>query len=261
MGIDHPGLLGTELNMGYIQGFAKRKLSPRIYGGLGLEWSFSGKYQLAFSDLEGAGLEDRSLTLTMVQPIISLEYDTRDNLVYPTKGFFITNQTNFISDAFGSTLESLGADLHPVEQSDYFFAKNITRATFYASLDGTWRSVLATRYGMRVGLGDVPVSMWENANNWIRGYREGSFTGKQLHFLDLEWRKYFTNRMGFALFGTAGFVGNSLDDTFSADGFVPAAGAGLRIRVLRSKPVAFRFDYALGRDGEQSVYFGLTEYF
>ena len=179
MGIDHPGLFGTELNMGYVQGFAKRKLSSRIYGGLGLE------------------------------------YDTRDNLVYPTKGLFITNQTNFISDAFGSTLESLGADLHPVEQSDYFFAKNITRATFYASLDGTWRSVLATRYGMRVGLGDVPVSMWENANNWIRGYREGRFTGKQLHFLDLEWRKYFTNRMGFAL----------------------------------------------GRNGEKSVYFGLTEYF
>ena len=71
------------------------------------------------------------------------------------------------------------------------------------------------RYGMRVGLGDVPVSMWENANNWIRGYREGRFTGKQLHFLDMEWRKYFTNRMGFAL----------------------------------------------GRNGEKSVYFGLTEYF
>src|SRR5690554_8192209 len=55
MGIDHLALFGTELNMGYVQGFAKRKLSSRIYAGLGLEWSFVAKYQIAYSDMEGSG--------------------------------------------------------------------------------------------------------------------------------------------------------------------------------------------------------------
>ena len=261
LGIDSDDLFGTELNMGYVQALAKRQFSPRFYGGFGLEWSFMGDYSMNFSEITDHDLKNTTLTYRMLQPIVTFEYDSRDNVVYPTSGFYITNQTNFISDTFGSTIERLGPELQPIENKDYFFAKNIMRATYYASLDGTWKSVLATRYGMRVGLGEVPVSMWENANNWVRGYKEGKYAGKQLHFFDMEWRKYVTNRLGFAVFGSAGFVGNSIDDTFSSSGFIPSGGAGLRLRLMKSKPVAFRFDYAVGKKGENSVYFALTEYF
>ena len=169
VGIDSPDLFGTELNMGYLQAYAKRKLANRFYGGLGVEWGFMGKYQMKFSQISDANIENTELTMKMIQPMVTFEYDSRDNKVYPTKGLYITNQTNFISDAFGSTIESLGPDYKPVESKDYFFAKNIMRATLYQSLDGTWKSVLATRYGNRIGFGDVPPSLWENANNWIRG--------------------------------------------------------------------------------------------
>jgi outer membrane protein assembly factor BamA len=252
---------GTELNMGYLQGYAKRKLAKGFYAGAGMEWTFMGNYTMSLSELDAVNFNDVGIEMKMIQPLIMFEFDSRDNAVYPTSGVYITNQTNFISDSFGSKLENIGPGMQPVLQKDYFFGKNYLKAKAYHSFDGTWRSVLAAQYMTRAGLGDVPVSMWENANNWIRGYTEGKNSGKQLHFLEVEWRKYVTDRIGFVTFGSLGFVGEKLNDTFSKDGLVPAAGAGFRFRVMKSNPVAFRVDYAVGRNGESSIYFGLSEYF
>lgn len=252
---------GTELNMGYLQAYAKRKLTTGFYAGAGFEWTFMGDFTMSLSEIEESAYNDVSIQLKMIQPLLMFEYDSRDNAIYPTRGVYITNQTNFISDKFGSKLENIGPDWKPVMQEDYFFGKNYLKIKAYHSLDDSWHSVLAAQYTTRTGLGSVPVSMWENANNWIRGYTEGRNSGKQLHFLDLEWRKYLNDRIGFVTFGSIGFTGEKINDTFSKDGLLPAAGAGFRFRVMKSNPVAFRIDYAVGRNGESSIYFGLSEYF
>ncbi len=262
--------LGLENKILNLQGFVKRKVASDLYVGLGYE-ILDIKSNSYLSDLGPiiptpdptvyVPLPDLEVNMFLSQPEFILEYDTRDDVVYPTNGFFVNVQSNLISDAFGSKIENIDENMQVVELDDYMFTRNFISAKYYHSFSGDWKSVLASRFSIRASTGDLPVSIWENTNNWIRGYTKGDYVGKQLYYLDLEWRKYITNRFGFVAFGTAGFIGEDFGSTFDSDRFVPAAGAGLRIQLMKTKRVAFRFDYARGRDGDDSVYFGLSEYF
>ena len=259
IGMPVPGQFTIDNFVGSYQLLAKRKLSEGLYIGFGYE-IVDVTTDLELSGLGVPGVEDVEMKTFLSQPEIIAEFDSRDDVVYPTNGFYVTAQSNLISDAFGSKIENLGAT-GIVEEEDFFYTRNFIKASYFRSLSGDWRSVLASRVQIRAATGDIPVGLWENVNSYIRGYTEGNFTGKQLYHLDVEWRKYLTDRFGFVAFGTAGFVGEDIGHAFSSDRFVPSGGLGLRVQVLKSKKVAFRIDHAWGRDGESSIYFGLSEYF
>jgi len=238
---------------------AKRKLADKLFAGFGVIL-INFNTNLKFSHLQVPGMIDAEVHNFLSQPRIVAEYDTRDNVVYPSKGVHITATFNFVTDALGCHIENL-TQSGLVESKNYLYTRNFIDAKHYYSFSGDWRSILVTRLNVRAATGDIPVGLWENANSYVRGYTEGNFTGKQLYHFDAEWRKYVVGRFGFVLFGTAGFVGINAKHAFTSERFIPAVGTGLRYQVIKARKVAFRADYAFGRNGENSLYIGLSEYF
>jgi hypothetical protein len=108
---------------------------------------------------------------------------------------------------------------------------------------------------------DLPSTAWDEFNNVGRGYIQSRFRGRNLIYLETEYRFRLTQNglIGGVVFLNAQCVSNWPGNNF--DTVWPGMGAGLRIKVNKHSNTNMCLDYGFGVDGSQGLYFGLGEMF
>jgi len=171
-------------------------------------------------------------TITLTNLVASGEWDSRDSDMYPRAGRQAQVEAQL-------SREDLGSD------SDYERLK--LEYNGYHSINE--RQVLAYRIAGEFVGGDAPffALAWFGSGVDLRGYTPGRYIGTSMFAAQTEWRWQATARWGFVAFGGAGKVSGVLGDVDTSE-WLPAGGAGIRFRLLKSLDLNMRADFAWGRD-------------
>jgi Omp85 superfamily domain len=164
--------------------------------------------------------------------LLNGELDTRDSDLYPRSGRYVQAKAAIAR-------EELGSDDN------------------YSTLELEWNAyrpfgehhVLAWRIAGKVADGDAPffALAWFGSGVDLRGYTPGRYMGESMIAAQAEWRWQATPRWGLVAFGGTGKVSGALGD-IDTDSWLPAAGAGVRFRLIKALPLNLRADFAWGRD-------------
>ncbi len=234
-------------------GSANRKIRNYLYAGLGLNYDrhFNVGANVdfrpnVFTDYGvGTGSSSASLGVTF-----NFLYDNRFNSINPDKGFYSTIVYRLNPGALSNT---------EIWGSFYFDARR------YFSLPTARRNIIATWFFYWGAFGKVPylnlpgTSMEYNARSG-RGYSYGRFRGKQMLYLEGEYR--FTISQNGLLGGVVFANFQSLTEPFSErfDAVNPGAGFGARIKFNKSSNTNLDLDFGFGKDSF-NVYVNLGELF
>ena len=223
---------------------ALKKISKSLYAGLryGLEdyniiGADSGK-QLSTGIITGS----KGGFVSGIGPAIN--FDTRDNIFSPSRGFFIDAGALFYGKALGS---NFNFNRYTLDGSVYFAAKN----------KNVWAFNLFADF---VNGNAIPFSQLAllGGNKKMRGYYEGRYRDKNLLALAAEYRLHVYKRFGAVVFGNAGAVNN---ETIKLTDYIrTTAGAGVRYALNKSEKLNIRLDYGIGKK-TTGFYFTIGEAF
>ncbi len=223
---------------------ALRKIKSNVYGGI----------RYVYDDFK-VSLRDTSASLATDKPSgfnggrvsglgVLLNYDSRDNIFFPSKGVLLETMLYGENSLTGSQFEysRISFDL-----STYFsFFKNHVLAVNGVGIFMT---------------GDVPFHQMAviGGTKKLRGYFEGKYRDKNLMLLQVEYRAPLFWRMGLVGFGGYGVVADKLSNT-SIQNFRYNYGAGLRFLLDKKQKINIRMDYGLGYKSS-GFYLTITEAF
>lgn len=174
----------------------------------------------------------------------ALEYDSRDDSFYPTRGVSAKLNLNFFSPGFGS---------------------DVSYRQVSASWNRYWRhgadSVLAARVAGCVVSGDVPFSdlCMYGRNNDLRGYATGQYRDRAMLAAQAEMRWRFSQRWGAVAFAGLGAIGPSLSE-LPEQKILPSVGGGLRWQASKDYKLDVSLDVAVTPD-DRAVYLYVGEAF
>jgi hypothetical protein len=166
---------------------------------------------------------------------VHVQWDTRDSVFYPRKGFLADAEISFHDPAIGDS-----------------FAYQVYKLSYNQYISLSERQVLAFRIMGQFESGDVPfyaLSAFGRGSD-LRGYSFGQYQDKQMIAGQVEYRLELTKRFGVVAFGGVGEVASSISEMTYED-LLPAGGVGIRYVLAEKNHVALRFDYAWGRNGSQ----------
>jgi outer membrane protein assembly factor BamA len=175
---------------------------------------------------------------------IVVDYDTRDNIYYPSKGHYYQLSALFFGSLLGSdyAYNSLNMDFR---QYISLYSDHILALQSYANfIDGNAPFYNYSEFG---------------GSNIMRGYFEGRFRDKHTVVLQSEYRKYIAYGIGLVAFGGLGQVMPDLN-SFQLSAFKYAVGAGLRFMIDDAEKLNIRFDYGITKDSS-GFYINFTEAF
>jgi hypothetical protein len=179
-------------------------------------------------------------------------YDSRLNQINPQKGFYsnIVYRPNFTFLGSQNNWQSLLVE----------FRKYIRLPFRSNNVLAIWSYNWLTTGGKPPYL-LLPSTGWDDANNTGRGYIQGRFRGKNMIYLEAEYRFGITHNglLGGVVFTNA----QSFSKTPSQSGKLiePAVGAGLRIKFNKVSGTNLCIDYGFGLQGSKGVFVNLTEVF
>ncbi|MEC4113014.1 BamA/TamA family outer membrane protein [Myroides pelagicus] len=171
-----------------------------------------------------------------------IQYDSRDFIPNPAKGWFLKYEQVFFTKALGSN--------HNFGRTD------ITARTYQKVWE---KGILAFDLNGSFNNGDVPWNMLSQigGSRQMRGYFIGQFRDKKQINAQVELRQKIYNRHGIALWGGAGNVFENFNQ-FDWDKTLPAYGIGYRWEFKNR--VNIRLDYGIGK-GQSGFYFNINESF
>lgn len=173
----------------------------------------------------------------------SIARETRDNRYNPSKGAFLE-----IS--------------YSINRGSYNFQRFKFDVRKYYKPFKTYRLVLAGQITTTSSSGDVPfyeLSML-GGDSKMRGYYLGALRDKTAVDAQLELRMPIWNIFGITGFIAAGQVAPYYSK-LKEDGFWPAYGGGIRVRVDSKNNTNLRFDVGFGPDGINGFYVNFAEAF
>lgn len=191
-------------------------------------------------------------TETSVGPVANLLYDSRTNQINPEKGtlFNITYRNN---------MELLGSDDHwqsiVIDTRKFFsFPKNSKNVLAFWSLE--WLTLSG-----KIPYLIMPSTGWDDQYNSGRGYIQSRFRGRNMSYLESEYR-FTLSRNG--LFGGVVFANlqsfsGELSSTYT--GLIPGYGAGFRLKINKHSRTNICIDYGFGKNGSGGFYVNLGEVF
>ena len=94
----------------------------------------------------------------------------------------------------------------------------------------------------------------------MRGYFYGRYRDHFYAMGQVEYRKKFTKRWGYVLFGTVGNVSEDITK-FDFHTLKYSFGTGARYMFNTKQRVNLRADIGIGADGNSGIYFGIEEAF
>jgi hypothetical protein len=246
------------LNYSYIafRETIQKMLYPDFFAGLGYNldyhWDISekGLGDGIQTDFQRYGKTGKSVSTGIS---LKLLYDSRRNIINPVPG------GSYASIVYRPNVTFMGSD----QNWQYLLAE----FRKYIQMPGSSHNILAfwsynwfTLSGKPPYL-DLPSTAWDEFNNVGRGYIQSRFRGRNLLYLESEYRFRITRNglLGGVAFVNAQCVSNWPGDKF--DTVWPGVGAGLRIKVNKHSNTNMAIDYGFGMDGSQGLYFGLGEMF
>ena len=174
----------------------------------------------------------------------SAEFDSRDNIMYPSQGVYAFATAHVFTPPLGSdfTFQRYTFDVRAFTEP---FAGSIVALNLYAMLIG----------------GTPPFYEYAllGGERVMRGYYLGRYRDRVHIALQAEYRKRIWWRFGGVVFAGAGDVAPSLRD-FQARYIKPTYGAGLRFLFDEEEKMDLRMDVGFGR-GSSGVYFSVYQAF
>lgn len=209
----------------------KRRIVAGLFGGFGFDYE-----RVTIEKVEAGGLLDAGAVTGSHGGLLagfggSLDWDTRDSVLFPLDGAFF----QLSATAYGASAGS-----------DFNFNRVELNLRKYFPMGA--RSVLALQTYLCSTGGDVPFYKLAmlGGDTLLRGYYKGRFRDKALALVQAEYRKLISGRIG-----VAGFAG--LADLFpgwkglEAGKLKFAAGSGLRYVINKRDGTTLRLDMAWGQ--------------
>lgn len=184
--------------------------------------------------------------------IAHLLFDNRTNMNNSKKAFYFSLSYRYNSTLLGSS-----------NNWQYVILKSIK----YFKLPGKSRSVIALwswnefTFGGKAPYFDLPSNGWDTYGNTGRGYIQSRFRGKNMVYLESEFRFPLSKN---GLFGGVAFVNCESESQYPSNKFAylaPGEGVGLRIKMNKHSDVNLCIDYGFGIGGSRGFFFNLGEVF
>ncbi|MEZ9189269.1 glyceraldehyde-3-phosphate dehydrogenase [Vibrio crassostreae 9ZC13] len=232
--IDHDLRIGTSTSVAV--------LSQKVQFRIGhTPWMLGIKQLLAKSEIEFDNMVlDRILGNESVTSGLGLEaeYDTRDNLFYPTKGYKLSADYMVYDDAIGS---------------DYNYRNLNIDGEAYIPITNKWTLGLAANY-QSFEQQDLFVSPTAKPYVSLRGVSSYRYQGDEIETIQGQLTYSITHR-----WKVSGFYGSGVakqDNGISHDSTVNAGGVGFRYQIARRYGLHLGMDYAQSHE-ERAIYFNV----
>ncbi len=221
--------------------------------GIGKQWY--GGIRLDFNKNKNTNIEGDKLTeeitgynggwLNGVGPMVA--FDTRNDILYPSSGWFIVGSYLWYSKVFGS---------------DYKFSIGSLDVRKYFSLSDD-KTILAWQGMFNASLGSVPFYKLPGigGKELLRGIPHPyKYIDNNAWFTQAELRQHLWWRVGVVGFAGTGRVMPDLNSSWFSDLHV-VGGFGFRFRVLPEDGLNFRVDYGFSNHNENGLFFTIREAF
>lgn len=214
-----------------VQVGVKKRMMGGLFGGLQFDFEQMTMEQVAPGGILATGNLTGSRGGMLSGFGVSLDWDTRDAVLFPRKGVFC----QFAADAYGA-----------MAGSDFSFTSLMLDVRRYLPV-GIDR-VLALQAYLFSASGDVPFHKLAllGGESLLRGYYKGRFRDKGLLAVQAEYRALVTKRIGFAGFAGLADVFPGFGD-FKLEKIKFSIGTGLRYMVNKRDGTTLRVDMAWGR--------------
>jgi len=108
---------------------------------------------------------------------------------------------------------------------------------------------------------DMPSIGWDDYSNTGRGYAPGRYTGRNLVYLESEYRFSLTKNglLGGVIFVNAESISKNILNKIPSP--IPGGGFGLRIKINKYSNTNLAIDYGFGTGGSHGLFFNLGEIF
>jgi len=220
-----------------------REVVPGFFMGLGYELDVFGGLGIQEGGILEASDVKGKRDGTVANLGLRAIYDTRDNIFFPTKGFYIQGD-------FFTSSKLLGAS--------FKYSKFILDNRFYQKLGK--KQVLAANVFLANSSKNTPFyDLNYLGSKRTRGFDNRRFQDLAELSLALEYRFPIAGRFGGVLFGSSGTVAPDLGKAFSS-AYKNAIGTGLRYIINKRDGVRIRIDYGITNEGS-NFYFTVKEAF
>ncbi len=253
----------TEASSGYtidfryvrLHSYITRSMNNFLYAGIGYNLDYYWKIKEvdpppgSVTNFQRYGLTDKEISSGFSFHGI---YDSRSNAIYPTGGFYA-------NVAFRPNFEFLGSDNN--------WQSLVVEWRKYYNLPANTKNVLAFwNYNWLTTGGKPPYLMlpstgWDPFSNTGRGYIQGRFRGRNMIYLETEYRFGLTPNglLGMVVFANAQSFSRFPQQQLHT--ISPGAGVGLRIKINKFSGSNLCIDYGLGINGSGGFFVNLGEVF
>ncbi len=170
-------------------------------------------------------------------------YDTRDDIFFPTKGFFIQGSVFTAAKFLGSS---------------FSYSKFSLDNRYYQKIKG--RHILASNlFVANNGSGTPFFDLNRLGTNRTRGFNDRRYQDNAELSFATEYRFPISERFGGVAFASTGTVSQSFNDLFKSK-YRSAAGLGVRYIINKKAGIPIRIDYGYTAEGG-NVYFTIREAF
>ena len=177
-----------------------------------------------------------------------VNWDTRNNIFYPTSGSYFQLSASLFGSALGS---------------DYGFNRYNLDLRQYISLFSS--HVIAVQCYMNIITGEPPFQKLSllggriGNHNLMRGYYEGRYRDKNMIVFQMEYRLPIWWRFGLVGFVGFGDVADKIKD-FELKKFKYSIGWGIRYLLIRNEKINVRLDFGYGKNSS-GIYITIGEAF
>jgi hypothetical protein len=209
----------------------KRRLLGPLFAGLRFDFEQTTMEKVEAGGLLDAGGVAGSRGGMLSGFGLSLDWDTRDAVLFPRRGSFV----QFTADSYGA-----------MAGSDFSFSRLVFDLRRYLPLGAD--RVLAIQAYIYSSGGDVPFQRLAQigGESLLRGYYKGRFRDKSLVAVQAEYRALITKRIGVAGFAGLADLFPGWSD-FRGEALKFSIGTGLRYMVNKRDGTTLRLDLAWGR--------------
>lgn len=179
-------------------------------------------------------------------PII--QFDTRDNILYPSKGVYAQTEITFYADAFGG---------------DFNYAHFLIDLRKYISIKSE-KNILAFQAAANFTSGDeIPFYKLQKVggDKRLRGIENSRlYVDKQSFWMQAEYRRKLFWRFGGVAFAGFGDVAPGLSN-FRFDELKYVVGLGGRFQAMKDEKLNVRLDAGISQRGQYAFYLSVKEAF
>ncbi|RTL51010.1 MAG: hypothetical protein EKK39_08785 [Sphingobacteriales bacterium] len=267
--IDYPssiyGLGGrTDPNKGHTIDFVGLKLHESILRSVGKNiYAGIGYYYDQFWNIKAINPGTRRINTIITKelgydetasgPVLKFLYDNRENQINPSQGlyanFVLRNSFRFLDG--DQNFQSVLIDVRKYLPFPHKYSKNTLALWSY-----NWLTVAGTPPYLL-----LPSTGWDDQYNTGRGYIQGRFRGRNMVYLEGEYRYRISRNglIGGVVFANVENFSGDLSQQYNT--LLPGYGLGIRVKLNKHSGTNLCVDYGFGKNGSGGFYVNIGEVF